>query len=230
MYRCLLLLLLVGLTSISRASLMTLIEGSVSGVSENGRMLTSDPLVLFDFTSPDVTEEDLAGWVESSDTVREPGMSKAAIVLQKSQLFQRAVMFALLNPQPNGAGFAGVRANISGLDQFREREGFLMQVRCQGQLAHWKIVLRNKEDLLGSVSLVTYERMFNLDPSSTEVQQISAPFAEFKAYYRGKPVENAPPLDLEKVGSFGLQAYGGVYEAEKQSGVGSLELDWVKIF
>jgi hypothetical protein len=31
------------------------------------------------------------------------------------------------------------------------------------------------------------------------------------------------------VGSFGLQAYGGVYEAVKQHGVGSLEINWIKI-
>ncbi len=38
-------------------------------------------------------------------------------------------MFALLNPQPNGAGFAGVRTNITGqLDQFQQKEGFLIQV------------------------------------------------------------------------------------------------------
>jgi hypothetical protein len=38
-------------------------------------------------------------------------------------------MFALLNPQPNGAGFAGMRTNITGqLDQFQQKEGFLIQV------------------------------------------------------------------------------------------------------
>jgi hypothetical protein len=42
-------------------------------------------------------------------------------------------MFALLNPQPNGAGFAGVRTNITGkLDQFQQKEGFLIQVSFTG--------------------------------------------------------------------------------------------------
>ena len=40
-------------------------------------------------------------------------MSKAGFTLQKSRIFQRAVLFALLNPQPNGAGFAGVKTNLS---------------------------------------------------------------------------------------------------------------------
>ncbi len=54
-----------------------------------------------------------------------------AIFLQVTvvlQLFQRAVMFALVNPQPNGAGFAGVRTNLTGLGQFQDAQGFLLQV------------------------------------------------------------------------------------------------------
>ena len=64
---------------------------------------------------------------------REPGKSKASFVLQKSRLFQRAIFFALLNPQPNGAGFAGVKTNLS-LDLGEtgaESEGFLVQCRAQ---------------------------------------------------------------------------------------------------
>ena len=49
---------------------------------------------------------------EYSDTVRGAGMSKATLTLQSLTkdiigVEQRAVFFALLNPQPNGAGFAG---------------------------------------------------------------------------------------------------------------------------
>lgn len=60
--------------------------------------------MLFDFTKMKALDQ----WVESSDTVREVGMSKASLVIQKTQVFQRAVFFTLLNPQPNGAGFAGM--------------------------------------------------------------------------------------------------------------------------
>ena len=64
---------------------------------------------------------------------REPGKSKASFVLQKSRLFQRAIFFALLNPQPNGAGFAGVKTNLS-LDLGEagaQSEGFIVQCRAQ---------------------------------------------------------------------------------------------------
>ena len=52
---------------------------------------------------------------------------------------------------------------------------------------------------------------------------------DFKAYYRGKLDPTAPPLDSSNVVSFGIQAAGGVYEKDKQSGVGSIEIDWIKL-
>ena len=75
---------------------------------------------------------------------REPGKSKASFVLQKSRLFQRAIFFALLNPQPNGAGFAGVKTDLT-LDLGEagaQSEGFLVQCRAQ---VSWrvKIFLQN---------------------------------------------------------------------------------------
>ena len=47
-------------------------------------------------------------------------------------------------------------------------------------------------------------------------------------FFRGKLDPNAPALSSAPVKKFGLQAAGGVYEAEKQSGVGVLEIDWIK--
>merc|ERR1712071_708243 len=45
--------------------------------------LGSEGVVLFNFTDPAV---DMSGWTEVSDTVREPGKSKALLVLQKTQV------------------------------------------------------------------------------------------------------------------------------------------------
>ena len=39
-----------------------------------------------------------------------------------------------------------------------------------------------------------------------------------------------PPLDLTSVVSFGLQAYGGVYNNTQQSGAGAMELDTIALF
>ena len=57
-----------------------------------------------------------------------------------------------------------------------------------------------------------------------------APIKYFQAYYRGSIVEDAPPLDLENIGTFGLQTFGGVYDEFKQSGVGSLEIDLIALY
>merc|ERR1711892_1345945 len=74
----------------------------------------SSPQMIIDFTSSEAFGETEASlWYESSDTVRTPGMSKAVFGLQKSKLFQRANFFALLNPQDNGACFAGIKRNIT---------------------------------------------------------------------------------------------------------------------
>ena len=67
---------------------------------------------LFDFTSLDHVDD----WYEVSDTVREVGKSKATLVLQKTRMFQRAIFFALLNPQPNGACFAGMYHDLQNGD------------------------------------------------------------------------------------------------------------------
>ena len=69
-------------------------------------------------------------WYEVSDTVRTQGSSKATIVLQKTQVFQRAIFFSLLNPLPGGACFAGMKVRKEDFD-FSEYSGLLMQCRAQ---------------------------------------------------------------------------------------------------
>lgn len=93
---------------------------------------------LFDFTNND----DVDAWQEQSDTVRDVGMSKALMVLHKNIGFRRAIFFALLNPQLNGAGFAGIRIirtyNLTGYNK--------LQIYCrgQGQYNGFKVILRHK--------------------------------------------------------------------------------------
>ena len=53
-----------------------------------------------------------ASWTEVSDTARSVGRSKGALVLQKTKVYQRAVFFAVLNPQPNGACFVGFKTPV----------------------------------------------------------------------------------------------------------------------
>ena len=54
-------------------------------------------------------------------------------MLQKTQLFQRAVFFAMINPQPDSAGFAGVNITLSQnlAELAGDAEGFVMKYKAQ---------------------------------------------------------------------------------------------------
>ena len=43
-------------------------------------------------------------------------------------MFQPAIFFALLNPQPNGAGFVGVYTNTTNMELFSTKTGFKIKV------------------------------------------------------------------------------------------------------
>ena len=76
-----------------------------------------------------------------------------------------------------------------------------------------------------------YEQKFKLQKiSDREFETVDLDFANFGAYRRGRPVKDAPPLDLAKTGTFGFQTFGGVYDGYKQKGTGSLEIDSVEFY
>jgi hypothetical protein len=61
--------------------------------------------------------------------------------------------------------------------------------------------------------------------NSGDFETISMPIDGFQPYFRGKIIQDVPPLDLSDIRVFGLQIAGGVYDAnKKQFGVSSLEL------
>jgi len=184
--------------------------------------LGSEGVVLFNFTDPAV---DMSGWTEVSDTVREPGKSKALLVLQKTQVFQRAVFFALLNPQPNGAAFAGVRHPIAL--QLFPASSITIKCRAQGSNSHFKIALKHHGQQPGPVRTPSYEYYFEA-PGGDELQYLNFPLLEFKPYINGVLCIDCDPLDTGDITSFGIQVYGGVNEEVKQSGPEALEIDWIK--
>jgi len=185
-----------------------------------GQEAPSSDVSLFDFTTPGA---DVGGWIESSDTVRVPGKSKALMVLQKARLFQRAVFFALLNPQPNGAGFAGIRHPTDfDLSQFSKIN---IKMRGQGQHKNFKITLKHHGEI--GDSSVSYEQFFEA-PTGEELQVLSLPLIQFEPYWRGMRQNDSQPLDTASITSMGIQFYGGVYEEGKQSGPATLEIDWIK--
>ncbi|XP_011693421.1 PREDICTED: uncharacterized protein LOC105453291 isoform X1 [Wasmannia auropunctata] len=178
-----------------------------------------DKMMLFDFTDAQSVDD----WREMSDTVRTVGKSKAVLTLQTSQLFQRAILFTLLNPQPNGAGFAGVRKPTNlDLSRFRDIE---ITCRGQGQNSHYKISLRHRGQ--NSNKDLSYEQFFTVPMSDDEFSTVTLPLRDFKPYYRGREIPDGEPLDTANITMFEFQIYGGVYLPVKQRGVSALEIETV---
>ncbi|XP_031618504.1 uncharacterized protein LOC116337776 isoform X2 [Contarinia nasturtii] len=181
------------------------------------RSSESKMLTLFDFTKT----ESVNNWIEVSDTVRRGGSSKAVLSLQKTQLFQNAIFFTVLNPlQPQHAGFAGVKTVVDlNLTDYKN-----ITIRCksQGQNEHYKIVLNHKGH---GTDTITYEQFFQVPLSNVEFDDYDLSFADFKAYFRGQEVKDAEPLDLARITSFGIQIFAGVYTDIKQSGVSALSIE-----
>ncbi|KAL6431707.1 hypothetical protein ACFW04_007325 [Cataglyphis niger] len=180
-----------------------------------------DKMLLFDFTSAQSIDD----WREVSDTVRTVGKSKAVLTLQTSQLFQRAILFTLLNPQPNGAGFAGVRKSVNlNLSRFKNIE---IVCRGQGQNNHYKINFKHRGQ--NSNEDLSYEQFFTVPISDNEFFTITLPLKDFKPYYRGREIPDGEPLDTANITIFEFQIYGGVYSPIKQHGVSALEIESVSV-
>lgn len=99
--------------------------------------------------------------VQVSDTARSVGMSKAAIeIVESADTERRAVFFALLNPQPDSACFAGMKSSFDSLQDWSEfRSGTVGgELRGQGKrqdsLLFQKFFPHATHSLL--VSLVSY--------------------------------------------------------------------------
>ncbi len=125
-------------------------------ISSTKCLFSSSKQILFDFTNSTSSVDD---WIEISDTERDVGKSKGIFVQQKTEQFQRAIFFSLLNPQPNGAAFAGIayRKNSFDLSSFT---GLKLSVRAQGENFVYKLILRhhNEESSLQP----SYENFFEV--------------------------------------------------------------------
>lgn len=94
-------------------------------------------LYIDDFTTTSNTSD----WIEVSDSIRN-GFSKASFSIQQTARLRRGVLFTLLNPLPNGAGFAGYGKNVTlDISHFS-----MISVHCrnQGQYKNYEFLLRQK--------------------------------------------------------------------------------------
>ena len=85
---------------------------------------------------------------------------QATLVLQKTQLFQRAIFFSLLNPQPDGSCFAMMK--IDGKFDFSGYKGFQILFKSQSaSLQNWKLTLDTDAS---TDRFSTYEQQFEVQP------------------------------------------------------------------
>lgn len=151
------------------------------------------------------------------------GMSKAAIVLFESATQKRAVFFALLNPQPNSACFAGVEIAYNPPLDFSSFSNIDLELRGQGMFDTFKIVLQDSQSYLNSS--LAFEQSFKVDMTS-EFSQITMPLDLFVCSYRGQKCSST--LQIRSIVSFGIQAAGGIYDDTiRQKGTASLEINYI---
>ncbi|XP_077283183.1 uncharacterized protein LOC143909156 [Arctopsyche grandis] len=174
---------------------------------------------LFDFT----TIGDVDDWVELSDIVKSTGMSKAQLVLQKTKTFQRGIMFSLLNPQENGAGFAGT-AKLGITKNFEDYQGLELKCRAQGLNGDYRMILKHKG--MNEEPHISYEQTFHGPRRNFEI--VKVPFNGFIPYYRGKLSNTTVKLDTSNLTGFGIQFYSDICSSIQQAGPAALEIDWIQ--
>ncbi|VDN97418.1 unnamed protein product [Rodentolepis nana] len=120
-----------------------------------------------------------------------------------------------LVPLPNGACFAGVLSIVTfNADSY---DGVVIKLKRTGNNEWFKILFDQE---------YSYEYFFK---APENFEEIKFPFSDFKPYHWGKRVNSTRPLDSKDL-RFGVQIFGGFYEDYKQSGNGSLEVQWVKAY
>ncbi|KAL7061733.1 hypothetical protein AAHC03_01031 [Spirometra sp. Aus1] len=112
---------------------------------------------------------------------------------------------------PHRIKYNGTRWNLT------EYDGIEAELRRTGSNEWFKVVFDQR---------YSYEKQFQ---APSDFGTIRFPFSEMKAYHWGKPVDDAPPLNKSTL-DFGIQAFGGVFESFKQSGPGSLQINWVRAY
>ncbi|VEN46043.1 unnamed protein product [Callosobruchus maculatus] len=148
------------------------------------------------------------------------GVSKAVLVPHNGPNSKGAVLFTLLEPQTDGAAFAGVR-RVANFD-FSGHQEIRLRLKNRGEYTGYQLVLKNSQE----ANTVSYANYF--DAAQKDFGEINLALSGFEAQLHGKKVDDAPALDISKITSVGIYAYGGVYRNRKQNGVAALEIDYIK--
>ena len=176
-------------------------------LSRGGTVMSKEKeMLIFDFTTPG----DLEKWRPINDTVM-GGISNSQLKSTK----EGTVLFTGNVSLENYGGFASLQSQPSHYN-FTGYEG--IDIRVKGDGKRYKFSLKTNEDL----DSPRYEAAFNTDKGSWTTIRI--PFNTLVPTFRGTILNNAPPLDVSKVRSF------GVLISDKQEGPFRLEIDWIKAY
>merc|ERR1712172_308144 len=127
-------------------------------------------------------EKDVNDWYEVSDTVRSVGKSKATLVLQKTRQFQQGIFFVLLNPQPNGACFAGM--NFDRNFNLENYSGFEFKFKAQASdIKSWKIVLKTSDSI---DRFTSYQQDFEAVRTNDDFEIATLKFEDFHQMVDGQ--------------------------------------------
>ncbi len=163
--------------------------------------------IIFAFTGKDQFQQ----WMVINDGV----MGGVSMGIFRQGDDSTAIFSGDLSLENNG-GFSSVSSKPAKAVDLSEFSG--IAIRCKGDGKRYKSTLKN------DVSFGGFAYQFPFTTREGEWMVVKAPFDEFKAFFRGEKVADAPLVDRSNIKSFGFII------ADKQAGQFALEIDWIKAY
>jgi len=164
-------------------------------------------MMIFDFSS----EDQFRQWMVINDGVM-GGVSRSTFTKGESA----GAVFAGDVSLENYGGFCSVSAHLDRPIDASAFDGIVL--RCKGDGKTYKLTLKNDQSFGG------FAYQFRFAVSANEWMLIKAPFSEFKAFFRGQPVSDAPPLNPAVIQAIGFLI------ADKQAGAFKLEVQSIQAY
>lgn len=149
-------------------------------------------------------------WMNVDDVVM-GGVSDSAVQLTSDGT---AVFTGNLSLE-NSGGFASVRTVLAQRN-YADFDGFRIRVKGDGK--RYSFRARNDDRFDG----VVYK--FDFDTVSDEWTEVELPFLEFKPSFRGRILDDVPPLDRSNIAQIGLLI------SNRQAGAFRLEIEWIAAY
>ncbi|KAJ8983792.1 hypothetical protein NQ317_000353 [Molorchus minor] len=132
------------------------------------------------------------------------GKSKSSFVMIKTDLFKRAVLFTLLNPQSCGAALAGIRKAVS-MD-ISNYQNISMKIRGQGQYKGYKFFMWHKGHNGSQVpSYVHFLSTYYSLSAPSDFNVVNLPHTKISTLLGGSSfLKTGEPLDRTQITSMGI--------------------------